>query len=85
MGVYNTYGDLFNVQLKVASKLTMKHFSIGDKVDIPDGIYIDYGGAITVKDGILIAEVEEVFNKWGGPLDTYGMLDHDNPLSPCNL
>ena len=73
MGIYNTYGEN-GLQLKVGD-LCLKHFDLGDKVDISDGIYLEYGGIIVIKDGIFIAEFEELTDKWGGIIKPDELLD----------
>lgn len=64
MGIYNTYGEK-GIQLKVG-ELSMKHYNLGDKVEIPDGIYVGYGGVVVIKDQTFIAEFPFVKDKWGG-------------------
>ena len=83
MGVYNTYGNKVQAQLKVADELCLRHFNIGEEVDIPDGLYIDYGGIIVVKDHVLVDEFcpPEVFDKWGGRVDLIRLLEPLNPLT----
>lgn len=83
MGVYNTYGDEICMQMKVAPvrRLTLEHFSVGDKVHIPDGAYLGYEGVIIVREGILVAESSTIFDKWGGFLSTKEILDPHNPVS----
>lgn len=61
MGIYDTYGD---VQVKVGD-VCLREFGVGDKVDIPDGIYCGHEGLIVIKDGIFIAEFPAVYTKWG--------------------
>lgn len=61
MGTYNTYG---NTQIKVGN-LMCHHFKIGDKVEIPDGIYVDHDSAIVINNGIFIAEYFHITSKWG--------------------
>ena len=73
MGIYNTYGKN-GLQLKVGD-LCLKHFNIGDKVDINDGVYLEYDGVIVIKDGIFIAEYKNLFDKWGGIHETNNFLD----------
>ncbi len=70
MGTYNTYG---NVQIKVGL-IDMKKYKIDDKVDIPDGIYVGYGGAIVIKDGIFVMEVRILIDKWGKSIDCLTVL-----------
>ena len=79
MGIYNTYGEK-ELQLKVG-ELNLKHFNIGDKVDIPDGIYLEYGGIIVIKDRIFIAEYEHLTDKWGGIVSIDEFLDNNNPIT----
>ncbi len=73
MGIYNTYGDN-GLQLKVGDPC-LYHFDLGDKVDIPDGVYIEYGGVVVIKDGIFIAEYPELTDKWGGVVTCDEILD----------
>ena len=73
MGIYNTYGKN-GLQLKVGD-CCLKHFEIGDKVDIKDGIYLEYGGVIVIKDGIFIAEFKHLTDKWGGIIECNEILD----------
>ena len=63
MGVYNTYGEKA-AQIKLGD-CCLRHFNIGDKVDIKDGIYIAYESIIVIKGGIFIAEFDELNTKWG--------------------
>lgn len=67
MGVYNEYGERY-VQLKVGADLELKHFKVGDKVDIRDGIYFAYEGVIAVYRGVLVCEfgLNQIYDKWGG-------------------
>jgi len=66
MGLYDTYGD---EQLKVGD-VCCRHFAIGDKVDLEDGIYVGYHNAIVILHKVFIAEVplSMVYDKWGGSL-----------------
>ncbi len=70
MGTYNTYG---NVQIKVGT-LDMKQYKIGDKVEIADGIYIGYCGAVVIKDSIFVMESRNLTDKWGQPIDCLTVL-----------
>ena len=79
MGTYNTYGDN-GIQLKVGD-LCLQHFEVGSKVDIEDGIYIAYEGIIVIKDGIFIAEFDQLIDKWGGILPLDEILDNENPVA----
>jgi len=66
MGVYNTYG---NVQLKVGDCSEMRHFKIGDDVDIEDGVYVASEGVVVIADGRFFAEFPHLFTKWGDVID----------------
>ncbi len=78
MGIYNTYGEN-GLQLKVGECCLM-HFKLGSKVDIPDGVYIEYGGVVVIKDGIFIAEYKTLTDKWGGLITIDEILDERNPI-----
>ena len=82
MGVYNTYGEN-GLQLKVGD-LCLKHFNIGDKVDINDGVYLEYGGVIVIKDGVFMAEYENLIDKWGGIHETDEFLNEHHWAKKLN-
>ncbi len=83
MGVYNTYGDKNRAQIKVGENLNFSHFSIGDQADIPDGLYITYDGIVIVRFGRVYDEFtpDELFDKWGKPIDLPHLLYDLNPVS----
>ena len=83
MGIYNTYGEN-GLQLKVGD-LSLRHFDIGDKVDIEDGVYFEYGGVIVIKEGIFIAEYKGFFDKWGGWHETDEILDQHHWITKMKL
>lgn len=76
MGVYDEYGS---GQLKVGH-LSMRHFQVGDKVDIADGVYVTYANVVVVVDGIFIAEFEMLTDKWGMSIEPQTVLQLHNPL-----
>lgn len=76
MGVYDCYG---NCQLKIGP-CELDVYDIGDKVPITDGIYLDYGGAVVIKDGIFVAEFKELTDKYGGSIDIEQVVNEGNPL-----
>lgn len=83
MGAYNCYGEVLQLQLKVGvdnPEEAYKSFSVGDKVDIPDGIYLGESGAVAIHNGILVAETESVFDKWGSQMSLDAMIGHRNPV-----
>lgn len=77
MGMYDTFGA---TQLKVGD-CDMAHYDVGDEVTMADGVYVGYEGIVVIKDGVFVAEVgkNELFNKWGGPLEID--LDEANPVA----
>lgn len=79
MGIYDTYGDKFQ-QLKVGD-VDMRHYKVGDRPEIPDGIYCTYEGAIVIVNGIFVADItthDRIFDKWGNPMPFD--LDANNPV-----
>lgn len=79
MGMYDTFGKL-ELQLKVGECAGFK-YEIGDDVPIADGIYLDYGGAVVVKDGKFIAEFENVTSKWGHQIEPRHIINELNPIT----
>lgn len=78
MGIYDIYGQ---VQLKVGD-IGMDFYEVGDKVSIPDGVYLGYEGIVVIKDGKFIAEFEEMTTKWGGTIKPADIVTLENPLNP---
>lgn len=76
MGIYNTYGD---VQLKVGD-LQMIEYKIGDKTDIPDGVYVAPEGVVVVVGGRFAARFNDVISKWGDAIPTSDIIDAINPV-----
>lgn len=77
MGMYDTYGEC---QLKVGECLC-ENYKIRDKANIPDGIYVDFAGAVVIKDGIFIAEFQTLNSKWGDVIDPETVIDPYHPLA----
>ena len=73
MGMYDTYGKL-SLQLKVSDDVSLHQYNLGDKVDIPDGVYIGYEGAIAIQKGKFAAESTHIFDKWGGEIQISDLL-----------
>ena len=67
-------------QLKMLDCI-MRHYNIGDKIKICDGIYICYGGWFLVEDGILIKEGEKMWSKYGDEIDCSEIVEGFNPLA----
>lgn len=76
MGVYDSYGKL-GTQLKVGPRCLIQ-YEIGDEVEIPDGVYVGYSGAVVIIDGRFAAEFEAITSKWGDELGVEAILrSHD--------
>lgn len=73
MGIFDTYGS---TQLK-AGKPWQIQYKIGDKVKIPDGVYLDDDGVVVIKDSIFVAELtpDQVFDYWGNEVDIMQIID----------
>jgi len=82
MGIYNTYGKN-GLQLKVGD-CCLKQFNLDDKVDIPDGVYIEYGGVIVIHKRKFIAEFKHITDKWGGIIKTDEILDNRHWIKNIN-
>lgn len=77
MGIYNTYNG---IQLKVGI-VDMKYYKIGDKVDIPDGVYIGYEGVVVIEDGKLLETHEYLTDKWGNRIGVKDVISPNNPIN----
>jgi hypothetical protein len=71
MGVYDNYAGC---QMKVGNPCC-KDFKIGDNVKIPNGVYIAYEGLVIIKDGKLDSVLEFMYDKWGGKIDSYKLME----------
>ena len=76
MGIYNIYNG---IQLKIGI-VEMKDYNIGDRVSIPDGIYVGYEGAIVIKDGILLETYDRLIDKWGNEIKCDEIIKINNPI-----
>lgn len=77
MGMFDTYG---NVQLKVGDELYCQDFTIGDSVNIPDGVYLGYEGAVVIVGGVFVAEFGNLVTKWGSRVDIKPLVDPHSPV-----
>ncbi len=65
MGTPDTYE---NIQLKIGNPM-MNVYKLGDKVSIPDGVYLAPEGAVVIRDGKLLFTTSNIQDKWGGEVD----------------
>lgn len=75
--MYNIYGD---VQLKNADELTLKEYKVGDKVDLPDGIYVGFEGIVVVVKGVFVEQFAFLTDKWGTEFSAHDLVESHNPL-----
>jgi hypothetical protein len=80
MGSYDTYGKHM-IQIK-AGECLMKEYNIGNKTDLPDGIYVGYEGVVAINKGKMVAESECLIDKWGGVIHCSDVISIKNPLRP---
>lgn len=80
MGIFDTYAGC---QLKVGDVM-LNDYDVGDKVKIPDGIYIALEGIVVIKNGVLVCGPDEkIFDKWGNEIEratTTNLIKHNNPV-----
>lgn len=76
MGMYDTFNG---IQLKVGD-CVLDNFKIGDKVSIPDGVYLAPDGVVVVLRGVLVFTSPVIHSKWGGPLSPDKLLEPINPF-----
>lgn len=81
MGVYDTYGD---TQLKVGL-CALRCYNVGDKVEIPDGIYIGNVGAVVILDGKFVAEFKKLTSRWGDVIEPSDAIDSFHPVKQALL
>lgn len=70
MSLYNTYGT---TQIKFGD-LRLHQFQIGDKAEIPDGVYVGILGVVVIVGGIFVAEFPKLVDKWGEPIETGSVI-----------
>jgi hypothetical protein len=79
MGLYDTYGDDQEIQLKVGNP-DMHHYKVGDIVEIPDGVYVGWEGVVIISGSKLVASSSKIFNKWGGELNKEDLIKNDSEV-----
>jgi len=71
MGVYETYGK---VQLKINDN--WESYKVGDKVTIPDGVYIGYEGIIVIIGRKFVGEFDYLMSKWGTVIEPEEIINN---------
>jgi hypothetical protein len=73
--MFNTYDD---VQLKVGD-LTLAQYHLGDKVDIPDGLYFGLEGVVAIGGGQLLMTYtnHQLMDKHGNKIENPVGFDID--------
>lgn len=77
MGIYDQYGK---AQIKVGD-CNMNYYKIGDEVDIPDGVYVDFSGVTVVHDGVFVAQYNHLISKWGEVISTKDVIENLHPIT----
>ncbi len=78
MGTYDTYEG---VQMKAAEdKDGMDYYKVGDKVSIPDGVYVGHEGVVVIVGRIFAAKFDNINDKWGGTITPKALLEPVDPF-----
>lgn len=84
MGCYHTFEDKEKqCQLKVGNcDKFMDYYQPGDQVDpaIQDGLYLEYGGIVIIRNHRFIGIFDNLQDKWGNKVDFRKVLDENNPI-----
>lgn len=80
MGVYDEYGKDPCVQLKVGP-CAMMRYRAGGSVEIPDGLYVGWGGFVLVEGGVLRGTYAEVVTSHGELIAADEIMSGHNPIS----
>lgn len=76
MGVYDIYAG---VQLK-CGPCELGDYEIGERVPIPDGIYLGVGGFVVVHDEKLLAVYDHMVTSWSDEVPARALADHYSPV-----
>jgi len=82
MGLYNCFGER-GIQLKAEDydELMIKSYKIGDKINLPDGVYVANEGIVVIYRGTFVAEVDSIYDKYGGIINLSNELEKRNPIA----
>lgn len=61
-------------------KTSGKRFIVGDKVPIPNGMYIGYEGGFVISGGRLIHVSKRIYDRWGMTLRLDDIMEKRGPL-----
>ena len=81
MGLYTNYE---NVQLKVCDR-TMKTYLTGDRVPIPDGVYVGLEGVVVIDKGRLARVYDKLYSKHGRVLDKGEVIRAETERTPGGM
>ena len=76
MGIYDQYG---RAQIKIGIGSEPECYAIGDDVPLTDGVYLDYGTVIVIKNRKFVAEFDCLKSKWGDNINPSDVIDNFNP------
>ena len=78
MGIFNTYGEKYQVQLKVGryEDQKLKLYVLDERVppSVPDGVYIGFEGVVVVYKRKVVATFPKLIDKWNNELDLQKVL-----------
>ena len=77
MGIYDY---VLGMQVKATPNPSMCSYGMGDEVPLADGAYLCFEGVFIIKHGKVVVGSSTVFNKWGGQVDIYELLNPYNPV-----
>lgn len=78
MGIYDY---VMGMQVKATPDPSMHNYKIGDEIPLPNGAYLCFEGVFIVKQGKVAASSELTFDKWGGQVNMYDLLNAKNPVT----
>ena len=84
MGLYDTYYDNVSdtsVQIKIGNDgESLPTLHVGSASSLMDGVYVGYGGAVTIRNGTVVAVSPDIFDKWGNRIEYKLLTDTNNPV-----
>ena len=69
-----------HLQIKSTPDPKMNHYSIGDKIEIPNGLHLTHEGWFVVHGGKVFITGLEIWDKWGNELDPCAIIEPNNPI-----
>jgi len=73
MRIFDTYGPK-RIQIKLGP-CKLKHYKIGDKAPMKNGVYVGWNGCVVVLKGKVAATFPDVTSTWGKPISPEVILN----------